>query len=232
MSPDFSGADPDIVKHPVGIKELSYNEAAELSYFGAKIFHPLTFEPLLDNKIPVKVFDINNQKGKRSPLTVISSKSIIKRTVVKSVACIDNIGVIRLGNPGIGIKSNILSKAIDQIAELGVNIKTMISSMTSMNILVSKSDLNKCCGKIKSLKLPTIDTIECYDDSSLIALVGEGMDKRRGIAVRALRAVSEKKINIQLIASGTSRVAIYFLIDSRDRAKTIRAIHGEFFGKK
>ncbi len=228
----FLSADPDVVKHPVGIKELSYSEAAELSYFGAKIFHPLTFEPLLNNEIPVKIFDINNQKGKRSPLTVISSRSIIKRTVVKSVACIDNIGVIRLGNPGIGIKSNIISKAIDQIAELGVNIKTMISSMTSMNILVSKSDLNKCCGKIKSLKLPTIDTIECYDDSSLIALVGEGMDKRRGIAVRALRAVSEKKINIQLIASGTSRVAIYFLIDSSDRAKTIRAIHGEFFGKK
>ncbi|MCD6378904.1 aspartate kinase, partial [bacterium] len=225
----FLSADPGIVKHPVSIKQLSYNEAAELSYFGAKIFHPLTFEPLLGKKIPVRIFDINKQGKKQTPLTIISNKSVIKRTVVKSVACIDNIGVIKLSSPGIGIKSNILSQVIDQIAKLGVNIKTMISSMTSINILVSKPDLNKCCRGITALNILAIDTIECYDDSALIALVGEGMDKRHSIAVRAFKAVAEKKINIQLIASGASRVAIYFLVERKNRTKTIKAIHNEFF---
>jgi aspartate kinase/aspartokinase/homoserine dehydrogenase 1 len=225
----FLSADPGIVKHPVSIKQLSYNEAAELSYFGAKIFHPLTFEPLLGEKIPVRIFDINKQGKKQTPLTIISNKSVIKRTVVKSVACIDNIGVIKLNSPGIGIKSNILSQVIDQIAKLGVNIKTMISSMTSINILVSKPDLNKCCRGITALNILAIDTIKCYDDSALIAIVGEGMDTRHGTAVRAFKAVAERKVNIQLIASGASRVAIYFLVEHKDRIKTIRAIHNEFF---
>ncbi len=228
----FLSADPCVVKHPVRIKQLSYNEAAELSYFGAKIFHPLTFEPLLGKKIPVRIFDINKEGKKQIPLTVISNTGIVKKSVVKSVAYLDNIGVIKLGTPGIGIKSNILNQIIYQISKLGINIKTIISSMTSMNILVSKSDLNKCCREITALNLLTIDSIKCYDNSSLIALVGEGMDTRRGIAVRVFKAVAEKNINIQLIASGSSRVAIYFLVDRKDRTKTIRAVHDEFFAGK
>lgn len=226
----FLSADPCYIKDPVSIKKLSYDEAAELSYFGARIFHPLTFEPLHGGKIPVRIFDINRRGQRRKPLTIIDGHGVVKRSVVKSVACLEDVGVVKLASPGIGIKGRIIKSVIESISELGINIKSIASSMTSMVILVSDKDLRRCCKRISELNLLALDELACYDDMSLIALVGEGIKERRGIAARAFHAVARKKVNIHLISSGASRVAVYFLVANKDKKKAVSAIHGEFFG--
>jgi len=225
----FLSADPCVVNDPRSIKKLSYDEAAELSYFGTRIFHPLTFEPLLGRRIPVRIFDINEKGTGKKALTVIDGEGVIKRNVIKSIACIDDIGVIKLGSPGIGSKSNIISEIIDVISDLGTNIKAITSSMTSMIILVPKNDLRKCCRGIEELQLLALDEITCAHGSSLIALVGEGVQRRKGIAARAFTAVAKRGINISLVSAGASRVAIYLLVNRKDRNRAIKAIHGEFF---
>jgi len=222
----FMSADPSLVRDPVSIRKLSYNEASELSYFGARIFHPLTFETLLGDEIPVRVFDINQPAG---PISMITQKGKGTRNVVKSITCLDDIGVIRLESVGMGIKSRIIDRVFSEIATTGINIKTVISSMTSMVILVDREDLDRCCSVLSGFSPMEIDEIECYNDLSLIAVVGEGIERRRGIAAKVFNAVTEKKINIRLISYGSSRVAIYFLVDRRHRTRAIRALHSEFF---
>jgi aspartate kinase/aspartokinase/homoserine dehydrogenase 1 len=225
----FLSADPCVVTNPINIKKLSYDEAAELSYFGTRIFHPLTFEPLLGNRIPVRIFDIHRTGKRKKALTVIDSSGVVKRSVVKSVACADDIGIIKLGSPGIGVKSNIISSVIGRISDYGVNIKAITSSMTSMIILVSRKDLKKSCRGIEELGLLALDEISCRDGYSLIALVGEGIKESRGIAARAFGAVARRRVNVKLISSGASPVAIYLLVERKHRTRAINAIHSEFF---
>ncbi len=224
----FMSADPSLVNNPVIIKTLSYNEASELSYFGARIFHPLTFEALLGDRIPVRIFDIANP-GR--PVSTITSKGRGTRTVIKSIACLDDIGAIKLESVGLGIKSRIINRVISEIASRGINIKTLASSMTSLVILAGEDDLDSCHSVLSGFSPMEIDRAEVQRELSLIALVGEGMERRKGVAARVINTVSEKKINIRLISYGSSGVAMYLLVDRKRRTGAVRALHREFFEK-
>ena len=224
----FMSADPSVVKDPVSIKTLSYNEASELSYFGAQIFHPLTFEALLGDSIPVRIFDIGHP-GR--PVSRITRKGKGTRAVIKSITCLDYIGAIKLESVGLGIKSRIINRVISEIAARGINIKTAASSMTSMVILADIDDLDRCYSILSEFSPMEIDRVRVQRDLSLISLVGEGMEKRKGIAARVINTVSEKKINIRLISYGSSGVAMYLLVDRKHRTGAIRALHREFFEK-
>ena len=225
----FMSADPSVVKNPVSIKTLSYNEASELSYFGARIFHPLTFEALLGDRIPVRIFDMGNP-GR--PVSKITRKGNRTRTVIKSIACLDDIGAIKLESVGLGIKSRIINRVISEIAARGINIKTAASSMTSMIILADREDLDSCYRILSEFGPMEIDRVQVQRELSLLSLVGEGMDRRKGIAARVIKTVSEKKINIRLISYGSSGVAMYLVVDRKHRTGAIRALHREFFEER
>ncbi len=226
----FMSADPGIVKNPVSINSLTYREAAELSYFGAQILHPRTFEPLMDKKIPLRLFNIKNFSGKGEPLTIINNKLVIKEDVVKSVTFSDDFGILKLTGPGVGIKPGIMAKVTTRLHEGSINIKSIITAQTSINILLAREDLPKSYRLVKEMGLPTVEQVSDLDHISLIAVVGEGMLDRPGIAARVFGAVSRHKVNILIISAGASSVATYFIIERKDREKTIRSIHEEFFG--
>jgi len=225
----FMSADPKLVENPVGIKKLSYREAAELSYFGARILHPRTFEPVMDKGIPIRLFDINNFTGKFEPLTLIEENGFVKDDVIKSVTFNDDLGLIKLCGPGVGIKPGIMAKVTTRLSKARINIKSIITAQTSINILLSSQDLDASLEIVNSIGLTAVDEIICVSDISLIAVVGEGMLERPGIAARVFSAVSGQNINMQIISAGASVVAIYFIIEKSDREKAIQAIHKEFF---
>jgi len=225
----FMSADPKWVKQPLVINKLSYREAAELSYFGARILHPRTFEPVMENSIPIRLFDINNFKGKLQPLTTIEDNGYVKEDVVKSVTFSDDLGILKLCGPGVGIKPGIMAKVTNRLNSARINIKSIITAQTSINILVSLKDLERGYSIINEIGLKAVDEIIRVDNISLIAVVGEGMLERPGIAARVFGAVSSQNINILIISSGASVVASYFIIKSKDRGRAIQAIHKEFF---
>ncbi len=227
--PGFMSADPKLVENPAVIHHLAYNEAAELSYFGARILHPRTFEPVMETKIPVRLFNINDFSEDLEPVTVIRDEGVIRDDIVKSVTFSDDFGILQLHGAGVGIKPGIMAKVTSMLNEEGINIKSIITSQTSINILLSRHDLERGLAMVKTIGLSAVDRIAAVDHISLIAVVGEGIMERPGIAARVFRAVSRHNINIRMISAGASSVATYFIIDKEERERAVKSIHKEFF---
>ncbi|MCF7832943.1 MAG: aspartate kinase [Candidatus Marinimicrobia bacterium] len=224
----FLTADPRYVKNPRRIETLSYMESAELSYFGAKILHPRTVEPLRQAGIPIRIYNIATVEDLSHPLTTIQRASNVHDDVIKSVTFSDDIGILKLKGAGIGNKPGILSKVTSAMDHSGINIKSVITSQTTINILIEMSQLKKSAELVKSLDIHSVSEIIAEDDISVIAAVGNGIMEKVGLAGRIFTAVSLKGINIEIISVGASPVAAYFIVKKTDRAATIRAIHDEY----
>lgn len=227
--PGFMSADPKIVSRPVSIDRISYEEAAELSYFGAKILHPRTFEPLMAPGIPVRLYNIDDFDAMLEPQTLITAGGVIRPGIVKSVTFTKSIGILTLRGSGVGIRPGLLATISSALHQARINIKSVFTSQTSINLLLDADQLDIGRRLITELKLPTLDQIGTVEEIALIAVVGEGMPDQPGIAARIFSAVSRENINIRIISSGASPVATYFIISDQDRSRAVSAIHQEFF---
>jgi aspartate kinase/aspartokinase/homoserine dehydrogenase 1 len=225
----FLSADPKIVKKPIKIQRLDYTEAAELAYFGAKILHPRTIEPLMFDNIPIRIFNINDTKRDLAPYSIIDQESEVSKNIIKSVTHSDDFGVLQLKGPGVGIKPGILAKVTGDFDIEKINIKTVLTAQTAINFLLDKKDLMKAYNHAKSLHLKAVNEIVIWDDMTVIAAVGKGLTDNHGIAAKMFGALSEQKINIKIICSGASSVATYFIIDKADKTMAIQSIHKAFF---
>ena len=228
----FLSGDPEIVDYPVLLEKITYAEAAELAYFGARILHPRTVEPLQDGHIPIRIFNIKNGTEKFKPLSVVNSEEVVREGVVKSVTYSDDFCLLKLKGPGVGIKPGILAKVTTILNNSKINISSVITSQIAINLLLSKKDLKKALNLVKSLGLPAVNDIIAVGNISLIAVVGQGMPENHGIAARIFNAVARKEINVPISSSGASQVVSYFIVDKKDRTEAVCEIHKEFFGKE
>ena len=225
----FRTADPKLVNDTHGIHQLTYTEAAELAYFGAKILHPRTVEPLMAQRIPVRIFNIAKNELTDKPYTIISDNGTRKDDIIKSVTYSDDFCILKLEGPGVGNKPGILAKVTREMDHKGINIKSVITSQTSINFLLGLKDLQPAFQAVTGLKLTAVKDIITEDDLSVIAAVGEGLLEKHGIAVRMFGAVSRRGINMEIISVGASQVAAYFIVRRNDRDEAVRGIHDEFF---
>lgn len=225
----FMSADPKIVKKPHRILRLSYYEAAELSYFGAKILHPRTVEPLV--KKPIPIF-IRNVSGGERESTVIMPSGYESQDVIKGVTCNKNISILRIHGPGVGYKPGVIAEIAGILFEKGINIYSVLTAQTCINLLVDKSHSQKSIEALNSLAGGVIERIDLESQKALIAVVGEGLLKRKGVAARIFSRVAEENINIEMISCGASEVAYYFIVEAQDAEKAVNAIHREFFERR
>ena len=228
----FLSADPKIIQEAVRIDSLTYAEAAELAYFGSKILHPRTPEPLINLKIPIRILNIDESEKGINPLTSINGKETVKEGIIKSVSYSDNFGILRLLGSGVGIKPGILAKSTAELDKAGINIKSVITSQTAINILLSQDDLSGAKKVIDNEDIHGVSKVVVTENISIIAAVGEGLTSRHGIAARIFTAVARKGININIICFGASDVAMYFIVNQNDRDETVKEIHKEFFIKE
>ncbi len=228
----FMSADPKITSEAKLIPSLSYSEAAELSYFGAKILHPRTFEPVRETGIEVNICNVDKFPENLRPGTVIGRSGRVSRDVIKSVTCSDNFAILKLIGPGVGIKPGIMAEATAVLSNSGINIRSVITSQTSINIMLSRDDIERGYKKMEELSVAGVDRLEKMDNISLVALVGEGIPHRPGVAGRIFGAISKENINVLIISMGASDVATYFVVDREDKLKAVKIIHKEFFNEE
>lgn len=228
----FQTADPKLVQEAVTIPRLNYTEAAELAYFGAKILHPRTVEPLTEKKIPVRILNINNAGKGLKPLTVIDSGVNISSQVVKSVTSSDDFCALQYTGPGVGITPGLMARITHKLEASHINIKLIFNSHTRINLFLSNNDVQRAYEILESLKLKGVGKISVSSHLATIAVVGCGMTERLGIAARLFSSVAQAGINVKTISSGASDVCTYFIVDKDQKDKAIRAIHNEFFSKK
>lgn len=227
----YLSGDPLMVSNPKRITTLSYTEAAELSYFGAKILHPRTVEPLKSLGIPIRIFNLKQIVSNPVPFTTIGPSADANGFGIKSVTYTDDIKTLTLRGAGVGITPGILSKVTNILDQGRVNIKSVITTQVAISLLLGNSDLELAHKLIGEMNIPGIDLIDESEELSLIAAVGEGVLIQAGIAAAIFSAVAGKNINIKFISFGASRVAIYFLVDREDRNIALNAIHDELFCK-
>ncbi|MBR8536608.1 aspartate kinase [Carboxylicivirga sediminis] len=225
----FMSADPKLVTSPQRITNLSYAEAAELSYFGASILHPRTVEPLKEVGIPIHIGNIDAFDGSVAPRTVVHGTETVTDCIIKSVTYSDDFCILKMRGPGVGLKKGVLAKVTVALDRAGINIKSVITSQIVINLLLSAKDIKRAYSIVEELELSSITELIASEQISTIAVVGEGLLDRPGVAGRLFMALARKDINVQMIVSGASAVASYFMVAKDDRDSAIEAIHDEFF---
>ncbi|MCP4218016.1 MAG: ACT domain-containing protein, partial [bacterium] len=156
-------------------------------------------------------------------------EEVVADDVVKSVTFSDDFGILKLEGPEVGIEPGILAAVTSALKNAGINIKSVITAQTCINILLSRSVLEESLQLVRGLAIPAVDSVRGLGDISLIAVVGHGMLKRPGIAGRVFGAVSSCNINVVMISAGASNAAIYFFVHRNDRTRAVECIHKEFF---
>jgi len=222
----FMTADPKFTASAVPITVLSYDEAAELSYFGAKILHPRTVEPLRGSSIEIRIKNIRAPHGF---CTAIQPHGITNKDVIKSVTCSNDISVLKVHGAGVGYKSGIIGEIGKRMSERNINIYSVITSQTCINLLIDSSDLSKSRETLTPLVGGVIERIDVSNDVALIAVVGEGILRTKGLAARVFSAVAESGVNVEMFSAGASDVAYYFIVRLDDMDTAIQAVHRSFF---
>ncbi len=225
----YMSGDPGILDKPHQIKNLSFSEAAELSYFGAHILHPRTVEPLKTANIPIRIFNYKQVERGLLPYTRIESNPIYDPRVIKSVTSTDGLGTLTLRGPGVGIKPGILARVTTELDRNRINIKSVITTQVAISLLLDEEDLGRASEISNSMGIQGIDAVDYAGNLSLVAAVGEGVLEEPGVAARIFSAVAGEKINVRLTSFGASKVAVYFLVNREDRNSALQAIHNEFF---
>lgn len=226
----FKTADERFVSNTAYIDSLTYEEASELSYFNYSGIHPRIVEPLTDKHIPVFIYEL--KAGKKILRTRINSQNIVTPQVVKSVAHTDDIAVLKLNGPGVGFKPGILAKVTTAFSNQHINIRSVITAQTSINIIVDKHSIQQVRQICRELKLTSVNQMDIAEQVSLIAVVGHGMQSNHGISARLFAAVARKKINVVISGSGVSDLVSYLVVDEKDKVKAIQEIHKTFFNQK
>ena len=221
--------DPKIEPSAKVIEVISYLEATELAYFGAKVLHPKTIQPAMELDIPVRV---RNASKPEHEGTLIVRKTERGEGIVKAITASKKVSIITVSGAGMIGVPGVAAAVFDILGQSGVNVLMISQSSSQANIsfAVERKDLDAALNSLrKGFSERHCDwTIEFDRDVSLIATVGAGMKGMPGVAARVFNTIGRNKINILMIAQGSSELNISFATDEHDAVKAVRALHGEF----
>ena len=234
---DVSGvfsANPKIVKNSKPIDLLSYKEAMELSFFGAKVIYFPTLQPLIEKNIPAY---IKNTFDQNAIGTCISNTGISnEENTVKGISHIEDISLINFEGSGMVGVPGFSKRFFGALSQKGVNVImiTQASSEFSICIAVKESDAKNAKNLIDKefefeISLKKIN--ECQIESSLsnIAIIGDNMKSKKGVSGKLFSTLGNNNINIRAIAQGASERNISIIIDEKDNTKALNSLHEAFF---
>lgn len=236
---DVSGmytTNPKLVKQAYPIEQISYQEAMELSHFGAKVLYPPTVQPVLDLNIPIH---IKNTLEPEANGTVISNAASNAIKPVKGISNIGNIALLTLAGSGmIGIPgfSKRLFETLSQ-EKINIILITQASSEHSICLGIEEKDASAAKEAIDNafeneIALHKIEPINIETNLSIIALVGDNMKNHQGISGKMFSALGKNNINIRAIAQGASEKNISAVISQNDVKKALNVLHEQFFEAK
>ncbi len=223
--PGFLSADPQAVPDAKYIPEMGYEEAAELSYFGARILHPRTVEPVMDKKIRVRVKGFQDPDA---PGTLVFGVGNGEAGEVRSLASRSGLSIVTLYGPGMAYTPGLAGQLFGALSKSGVNIYSIGTSMASLSVIVEADDSKKAMGVLRMLHESVVHDITVRDGVSLICVAGGGLRKNPTVVGRIFKAVAESGTSILLNVDGGSKVTLTFAVPDDDCTKTIGAIHSEF----
>ena len=227
-------ANPKYVNDATSIEKLSYKEAFELAYFGAKVLYPPTIGPVMEKQIPIY---LKNTSQPDQIGTLISAEPSETQNV-QGVSSISDVSLVNISGVGLAQKKGTARKVFQAIEEAGVNVILISQSCSEQSIclgvLNSDSEAAKhALDNAFSLELESglMNPAEVLNDHAIVAVVGDNMKSKTGLSGKVFSSLGENGINVFAIAQGASERNISIVVHKKDEGKAVNVIHEEFFQK-
>ncbi|MFQ6371302.1 bifunctional aspartate kinase/homoserine dehydrogenase I [Shewanella sp. YIC-542] len=225
--------DPRVVPDAKLLSQLSYQEAMELSYFGAKVLHPRTISPIAQFQIPCY---IKNSFNPAAPGTLVSSHPDQTGLQVKAISNLDNQTMVDVSGPGMKGMVGMASRILASIARSGVSVTliTQSSSEYGISFCVPTADAKRVRLALEQefeleLKSELLEPLVMRHQLAIVSLIGDGMRTHKGVAAKFFQALAQASVNIVAIAQGSSERSISAVIEQRKTPHAIKACHQGFF---
>lgn len=214
--------DPRVVPGGRRLKTVSFAEAAEMAYFGAKVLHPATVQPAIEKNIPVRIL---NSRNPSNPGTLIVAEQVHSTNPVKSIACKRGITVVNIRS----LRMLMAHGFLRRIFEVFDRFRTPVDMVSTSEVSVSLTiDQTHALADIEA-ELSRIAEVTIVPDQALICLVGEALRDTPGVALRIFTAL--KGVNVRMITQGASKLNVSVVVDGADLEPGIRSLHDEFFSE-
>ncbi len=225
----FMTADPRIVPNPKSIETVTYRELRELSYMGATVLHDEAIFPVRVASIPINIRN-TNEPDAPGTMIVESTNSYDRERIITGIAGRRGFSIITLESEKMNSKLGFGRRIMELFEDYEVNVEHMPTGIDTLSAVVQTSQLDGCrdrlLNSIQRRVKPTALNVE--DGVALVAVVGRGMVKSKGVAARVFGAISSADINVKMIDQGSSELNIIIGVDERDYETAIRAIYNEF----
>lgn len=226
-------ADPNQVEGAVLLDKLTYQEAMELSYFGAKVLHPKTIGPIAQHHIPCL---IRNTLNPAAPGTLIGKESSEIWTSVKGISHLDDMSMFNVAGPGMKGMVGMASRVFEVMsnANISISLITQSSSEYSISFCIHRKDAERAQNLLEDafvLELANhlLDPIEVRHNLAIVTLVGDGMRHSKGLAAKFFSSLAQARVNNVAIAQGSSERSISTVIESHRAKEAVKVVHQNFF---
>ena len=214
--------DPRLCPDAKTIKRISFNEAAELAYFGAKVLHPATLLPAIHQNIPVYVLNSRNLKSTGTQITAQAPPS---RDTFRAITAKHGISIVNVvASRGVMVHG-FLRSVFEALDRHSSPVDIVAISEVSMSFTMETKRLPRAL----LLELEQIADVACEDRQAIICLVGEDIHGKPGIAASVFNTIAGARVNIRMISQGASEINISFVVQESDVPKAVRHLHAQFF---
>ncbi|MDX9930822.1 MAG: lysine-sensitive aspartokinase 3 [Bacteroidales bacterium] len=212
--------DPKKVKKTRSIPVMSFNEAAELSFFGAKVLHPATIQPAIEKNIPVRV--LNSMQPEKQG-TLILKDELVHENGVKAISFKENITVINIYSMKMLNAFGFLTRLFEVFGKYGISVDLISTSEVNVSLTVdSERSLDGIVAELSQFAIVSVNS-----NKSQVSIVGKNLKETTGLAKRIFSAVSD--YNITMISQGASDINISFVVNRSDLTPVVSSLHKEFF---
>ncbi len=215
-------ADPTMLPGGHRVKAISFAEAAELAYFGAKVLHPATVLPAVEKNIPVLIL---NSRRPDVPGTRIVAEPVACENVVKSIACKRKISLLNIHSTRMLMAHGFLRRIFEVFDRYETAVDMVATSEVSVSLTIDNPQ------RLESIvaELRQFAEVESEQDQTIVCLVGDNIRYKPGVAKRVFDALDG--INIRMISQGASLLNLSFVVAEKDVVRTVAALHKEFFAE-
>jgi aspartokinase/homoserine dehydrogenase 1 len=231
-------ADPRRVPEAIVVDKLSYAEAMELAYFGAKVVHPQTMTPAVSRGIPIWIKNTFNPTARGTVIEHADRETPAARNdrdVVRGFTTIDNVALVNVEGSGMIGVPGIAERIFGALRNVGVSVVVISQASSEHSICFAVPELQADLAVttlqktfVAEIQQQAIHSVSAMKGCSVLAAVGEGMVQRPGVAARFFRALGAVGVNVRAIAQGSSERNISAVIDAKDSTRALRAVHAGF----
>ncbi len=223
-------ADPRIIPEAQAIPELTFREIAELAYFGAKVLHPKTIRPVIDQGIFLRV--CNTFAPEKPGTCIVRERRICEPGEIKAITGIRGLQLVTVEGRGMMGVVGVAARTFKAVAETGTSVPliTQASSEQSICFAVPQEASARVCAALErefavEIARKDIDRVWTAQEVAIITVVGEGMRNVPGVSGRVFSALGAQRVNVIAIAQGSSEASISMVLDARDTETATRALH-------